>query len=273
VLITGKNSYVGTSVENWLMKEPDKYYVESISVRGEEWKSFDFSTFDVVLHVAGIAHIKETKKNSSEFFRINRDLTFELANTCKSQKVKNFVFISTMSVYGLIGSIKKVQVIDANTIEKPNNYYGLSKLEAEKKISKLIDENFKIAIIRPPMIYGINSPGNYNRLLNFFTHFAVIPNIKNIRSAIKIDKFIHSFVKLINSDFDSGIYIFQDEKYWVTNQVLTQYFKKNKIIIFYSNLLSIFIITFLKRLKTINKVYGNLIYKKTFTFKKIKEMV
>jgi UDP-glucose 4-epimerase len=173
----------------------------------------------------------------------------------------------------LIGSIKKVQVIDANTIEKPNNYYSLSKLEAEKKISKLIDENFKIAIIRPPMIYGINSPGNYNRLLNFFTHFAIIPNIKNIRSAIKIDKFIHSFVKLINSDFDSGIYIFQDEKYWVTNQVLSQYFKKKKIIIFYSNLLSIFIITFLKRLKTINKVYGNLIYKKTFTFKKIKEMV
>ena len=53
VLITGANSYIGTNVEQWLLKEPDKYHVETLDMKDPNWINFDFSKFDVVFHVAG----------------------------------------------------------------------------------------------------------------------------------------------------------------------------------------------------------------------------
>ena len=58
ILIIGKNSYVGGSVKDYLEKWPRKYHIEVISARGDEWKGFDFSRFDVVFYAAGVAHIK-----------------------------------------------------------------------------------------------------------------------------------------------------------------------------------------------------------------------
>jgi len=129
VLITGSNSYVGTTVEKWLMKEPDQFYVETISVRGEAWKSFDFSKFDVVFHVAGIAHIKKTKKNKDLYFKVNKDLAFEVAEKAKDSGVSQFIFMSSMIVYN-----SKETKITKDTIPNPDNFYGKSKLEAEIQI-------------------------------------------------------------------------------------------------------------------------------------------
>ena len=73
VLITGKNSYIGNALENWLAKEPENYQVESIDMKDGSWKERDFSSYDVVFHVAGIAHIKETIDNQDLYYKVKND--------------------------------------------------------------------------------------------------------------------------------------------------------------------------------------------------------
>lgn len=159
ILITGKNSYIGSRFQEWLAKHPDKYKVDAISLRDESWKEKDFSEYDVVYHVAGIAHRKETKENRELYYKVNRDLAYEVAKKSKQDGIKQFIFLSTMSVYGLESG-----VIDEHTPLKPKSNYGKSKLQAEELIKPLEDDSFKIAILRPPMVYGKGCKGNYPRL-------------------------------------------------------------------------------------------------------------
>lgn len=59
ILITGKGSYVGTSLMKWLQQWSDLYSVEFLSLRGEEWRSKDLTKYDVVFHVAALVHKKK----------------------------------------------------------------------------------------------------------------------------------------------------------------------------------------------------------------------
>src|SRR5690606_7124221 len=115
----------------------------------------------VVIHVAGIAHVKETKENADLYYKVNRDLAFEVAKKAKNEGVKQFIFLSSMSVYGIETGIIKI-----NTPTNPKTNYGRSKLEAEELISSIESDSFKVAILRPPMIYGKGCKGNYIRLAN-----------------------------------------------------------------------------------------------------------
>ena len=149
ILITGANSYIGTSFEKWLQQWPDKYYVNTIDMIDGSWRQKSFTGYDVVFHVAGIAHVKETKKNKELYYRVNRDLTYETATKARAEGVKHFIFLSSMSVYGIENG-----VINRNTLLNPTTNYGKSKLQAEKLIQPLNDDSFKVVILRPPMVYG-----------------------------------------------------------------------------------------------------------------------
>src|SRR5690606_35554866 len=138
---------------------PNDYHIEKISLRDDAWKEHDFSKYDVILHVAGIAHRKETKENKELYYRVNRDLTYEVAKKAKSERVSHFIFLSSLSVYGM-----ETGIITRETVPQPKSNYGKSKLEAEELIASLSDEQFNVAILRPPMIYGKNCPGNYSKL-------------------------------------------------------------------------------------------------------------
>ena len=128
-------------MKKWLLKEPDKYHVETLDMKDPNWINFDFSNFDVVFHVAGIAHIKETRKNRDLYYKINRDLAVETAKKAKESGVRQFIFMSSMSVYGLLtGTIK------SNTLPTPTTMYGKSKYEGECEINKLMDDSFKVVI-------------------------------------------------------------------------------------------------------------------------------
>ena len=135
ILITGADSYIGTSVEKWLGKDPEKYQVDTVDMRTDSWKEKDFSPYDVVFHVAGIAHVKETKENQDLYYQVNRDLAYETATKAKSDGVRQFIFLSSMSVYGI-----DTGVIDKNTPVKPKSAYGKSKFQAEELINKLADD-------------------------------------------------------------------------------------------------------------------------------------
>lgn len=156
ILITGANSYIGTSFEKYMAQWPEKYQVDTVDMIDGTWREKDFSGYDTVFHVAGIAHQKETQENAELYYKINRDLAFDTAVKAKTDGVKQFIFLSSMSVYGL-----ETGVITKETVPTPKSNYGKSKLQAEELLNGLADETFKVAILRPPMVYGKGCKGNY----------------------------------------------------------------------------------------------------------------
>lgn len=260
ILITGKNSYIGTSLKKWLVREPEKYTVDTISVRDNLWKEKDFSQYDVVVHVAGIAH-QDTKADQEElYYKVNRDLTIEVATKAKNEGVKQFVYMSSMIVYGASSKVGEAKVITKDTVPNPINFYGKSKLEAEEGIIPLQSGEFNIAILRPPMIYGKGSKGNYPILAKFAKFSPIFPDIENKRSMLFIDN-LTELIRLLIENNDKGIYFPQNEKYVETSNMVKQISKLNKKKIHLTKVANPVIIKFLsKKVNIVNKVFGNLYY-------------
>lgn len=254
ILITGVRSYIGKSLEKWLGNYPDRYSIDTISLRNDLWKEKDFSGYDVVFHVAGIAHIKETKENVDLYYKVNRDLAFDTAKKAKTEGVEQFIFLSSMSVYGIDNG-----VIDKNSPLNPKSNYGNSKLQAEELIKTLGYNGFKIAIIRPPMIYGKGCKGNYPKLANLALKAPFFPDIKNKRSMIYIDN-LCEFVRLLIEDCSSGLFFPQNEKYVCTSELVKTIAeaqgKKIRMTKLFNPLLKLISINI------VNKVFGDLVYEK-----------
>ena len=214
VLITGANSYIGDAVEEYLSEEPNNYQVDIKDTIGWEPKAEDFQDYDVVFNVAGIAHRKETKENQHLYYDINRDLVIKIANNAKAGGVKQFILLSSMSVYGLtVGRITKETPIN------PKNAYGKSKAEADETIEKIEDENFKFACLRPPMVYGKGCKGNYQTLRKFALKSPIFPKYFNKRSMVFIGN-LCEFVKEIIDQERTGVFFPQNEDYVNTSNMV-----------------------------------------------------
>lgn len=187
VLVTGENSYAGRQFEKRINELKINWEIDFISVRNNDWKSKDFSGYDAIYHVAGIVHQKETSENQNLYYIVNNDLTCEIAKKAKKDRVKNFIFLSTMAVYGLVGKIGEDTVISKDTKTEPTSHYGKSKLEAENTLEKLHSIDFNVATLRIPMIYGPDCPGNYSSLRKLVKVSPVFPKINNKRSMIFVD--------------------------------------------------------------------------------------
>lgn len=257
ILITGNTSYAGRSLEKWLLQWPDKYLIEYISLRNEEWKDKDFSLYDVIFHVAAIVHQKEKPEMEELYYRVNRDLTIALANKAKNAGVKQFIFMSTLSVYGLVGTVGKEVMINKDTPCRPNSFYGKSKLEAEGLLERLQNEDFKVAILRVPMIYGPNCPGNYEQLRRITDKTPIFPSINNNRSMIFIDN-LSEFVRLLIDNQDNGLFFPQNLEYINTSYLVALIAKEKHKNIYLSKFLSLGVSLLAIRIKIVNKVFGNL---------------
>lgn len=261
ILITGKNSYIGTSLENWLMREPDKYKVDTVDMKDWSWKEKDFSQYHVVFHVAAVVHQNENTKMKELYLRVNRDLPIEVAKKAKEAGVSQFIFMSTMAVYGEEGKLGQELIINLNTPVKPNTYYGISKVEAEEELKKLNDDKFRVVVLRPPMVYGPNCPGNYSRLEKLAIKLPVFPMIDNKRSMLHIDKLCKCVKEYIDNEVE-GLYFPQDDKYVNTSLMVKELAEKNGKSIHLSKAAGIIIKLIGKRVNLINKVFGNLVYEK-----------
>ncbi len=252
ILITGKDSYIGTSFEKWVAKDSSKYSVDTLDVRNESWDKKSFLGYDVVFHVAGIAHIKETAGNRPLYYRVNRDLAYRVAEKAKNEGVNQFVFLSSMSVYGL-----EKGVINESTLTKPKSSYGKSKIEAEVLIERLRDDSFTVAILRPPMVYGKNCRGNYPKLVNLAIKIPVFPRMDNRRSMIYIDN-LSEFVKLLVDNKSGGLFFPQNAKYVNTSDLV----KKIAELHGKDLLLTKFFNPLLNKINisVFNKVFGSLVY-------------
>lgn len=256
VLITGKTSYIATNLKAWLEKEPDKFEVDLISVRGEDWKSMDFSKYDVVVHAAGIVH---RKSNKNEFFKINSDLTFSIAEKARANRVKQFIFLSTMAVYGENGYLNKDCELNYSTIPNPKTNYAKSKFDGEKRLVPLANSNFKVTILRVPMVYGSNCPGNYAKMKRLVKYVNLYPELYNKRSMISISNLNLKFQEYIEYEI-TGIVLPQDNYYHSTMQILKELGDQLNKKIYFSKLLGYVFLIIFRNLNVIKKMFGNLTY-------------
>lgn len=261
ILITGKNSYVGTSLEKWLGNYPDRYSIELISLRNDSWREKDFSEYDAVVHVAGIAHVSSDPKMEEMYYKVNRDLTIETAKKAKAEGVKQFIFMSSIIVYGDSTSDKRV--IDKNTVPTPSNFYGNSKLQAEEGIKILVNDNFKVVIIRPPMIYGKDSKGNYPKLAKVAQKLPFFPDIENERSMLHIDN-LCEFIKVMIDQEETGLFFPQNAEYVNTSELVNFIAQAHGHKIRMTRLFNP-TIKLLFNIGVVNKLFGNLVYEKSMS--------
>ncbi|MBR3610310.1 MAG: NAD-dependent epimerase/dehydratase family protein [Oscillospiraceae bacterium] len=256
IMITGANSYIGTSFERYIKEYfPNDYSIDITDVTEKSWREKSFIGYDSILHVAGIAHQKETKDNVKLYYEINRDLAVEIAKKAKMDGVKQFVFISSMSVYGM-----NAGVITKETIPEPKSNYGKSKLQAEKEIKKLENTEFKVCILRPPMVYGKGCKGNFNKIKEMVKKLPFFPYIKNERSMIYVDN-LSSFIKMCIDKNVWGLYFPQNRFYISTMDIAKNIaLAMNKKIYFdYLTGLAVWLLRLFSPL--IKKAFGSLIYK------------
>lgn len=268
ILITGANSYIGVSFEKYMEKFGDEYSVDTADMIGDEWKNKDFSTYSVVFHVAGIAHSdngKLTAEKEALYKNVNFTLAVETAKKAKADGVKQFVFMSSAIVYGASAPVGKKKVITAETEPSPANYYGESKLQAEKGITALESETFRTVILRPPMIYGKGCKGNYRALEKFAGKLHFFPYVANERSMLYVDN-LAAFVKLMIDKNESGVFFPQNDEYTNTSlmvkSIAAAHGRKMRLVKGFTPL-----IRFLGLFTgLVNKAFGNLTYDKSLSY-------
>lgn len=256
ILITGKDSYIGTSFESWVSQWPERYKIVTVNTITDEWKRMDFSSFDTVLHVAAIVHKKERKEMTSLYMKVNCDLPFSIAEKAKLEGVKQFVFMSSMNVYGL-----NMGIVSKETPLNPKTLYGKSKSKAEQKLKEIESNNFNIVIIRPPMVYGKQAKGNYGKLAKVAKIVPLFPDIKNQRSMIFIDN-LCELIRLVIDNEERGTFFPQNKEYVQTTELVKNiaevYGKRIHLVGFLNPLINFGF----KKVSYINKIFGNLVYEK-----------
>lgn len=208
ILITGAGSFVGTSVQRYLEKFPEKYAVHTVGTRNEEWRGASFSSYDTVFHVAGLAHAdvqKLSEERQREYYAVNTELAVDVAKKARAEGVKQFIFMSSAIVYGSFAPIGAEKIITADTPLSPDSVYGESKVQAEKGLLALRDESFRVVILRCPMIYGEGAKGNYLILKKLALRLPLFPQVDNRRSMLYIGN-LTEFVRLMIENGESGIF-------------------------------------------------------------------
>ena len=262
ILITGEGSFIGTSVLEYLAKWPDKYTVSVVGTKEEEWKKTDFGGFDAVYHVAGIAHSdvgKVSDEIKKKYYEVNTRLAVDVAAKAKNEGVKQFIFMSSSIVYGDSSPIGVEKIITSDTDCSPANFYGDSKVQAEKGLLALGSDEFRVVILRCPMIYGKGSKGNFPALERIALKYPVFPKISNSRSMLYV-KNLAEFVRLMIENEESGIFWPCNKEYSSTSELVRMIAgcrgKKVRLIPGFSWALKI-----LSRFTGyVNKAFGNLAY-------------
>lgn len=213
VLIAGAGSYIGETFRAYAAEHyPDNFTIDTVDMIDPAWRERNFSSYDVVYHVAGIAHAdvgNVSDETKEKYYTVNTDLAIEVAEKAKADGVKEFIFMSSMIVYGESAPYGVKKVIDEHTVPSPANFYGDSKLQADVGVRGLADDQFKVIVLRPPMIYGKGSKGNYPTLAKLAKKLPVFPDVDNQRSMLYIENLCEFLCQIM-----------QVKKFWQSAVVL-----------------------------------------------------
>ena len=263
ILITGANSYIGTSFENYINTNyPGEYKVDTVDMLDGSWRERSFAGYDAVFHVAGIAH-SDTGKVSDErramYFKVNTELTIETAKKAKADGVKQFIFMSSAIVYGDSAPIGKHKTITIDTVPQPSNFYGDSKLQAENGILPLQSNEFNVVVLRPPMIYGKGCKGNYQILVKLALKLPFFPYVKNERSVLYIEN-LCEFVRLMIDNNEQGVFWPQNAEYSNTSEMVKLIAKAHGRKIYLVKGFRWMLVIMSRFSGLVNKAFGNLTY-------------
>ena len=222
------------------------------------WKQANFSQYDVVFHVAGIAHVDPKPEMAPLYYKVNRDLTVEIAKHAKECGVKQFVFMSSKIVYQSSKDLKE-HVVTLQTEPMPNDFYGDSKLQAEKCLNELSCDSFRVANLRPCMIYGPNGKGNFPRLVWLAQKTPIFPAWHNKRSMLYIDN-LCEFVKHIILNLCEGTFYPQNKELVDTVEVIRYFSQKYNHKVWISKIFNPCVWVAAKFLKPVNKMFASSYY-------------
>ena len=219
ILITGAGSYIGESFKDYAKAHYPALVVDSIDMIDGSWKSKAFSKYDIVYHVAGLAHadvgsVDEATKE--KYYSVNTDLAVEVCKKAKAEGVKEFIFMSSMIVYGDSAPLGKQKVIDKYTVPDPANFYGDSKLQADVAVRDFASDDFKVIVLRPPMIYGKGSKGNYPMLAKLAKALPVFPDVENKRSMLYVENLCEFLCQImsVKSIKENSVVLFPQNSQW-----------------------------------------------------------
>ena len=255
---------MGTSFEQYMNRISEEYHVDTVSTLDNQWSATSFRGYDVVFNVAGIAHISQKKELEPLYYAVNRDLPVAIARKAKDDGVGQFIHMSSMIVYGDMSRVGRDKCVTADTLPQPTTFYGDSKMQADILLDKLQNGSFKVAMIRPPLIYSERALGNFPRLIKIAKTFPMFPNIPNKQSMIYIDN-LCEFIRLLIDNNDCGIFCPQNKEYVNTTEMvkLVAGYKGKRIIT--TRLFNPLLKLLSGRLNIINKAFGNLTYDKSLS--------
>ena len=270
ILITGAGSYVGESVRRYILAKDSSYRIDAVDTMGDNWKKADYTKYDVVFHVAGIAHVNADPKMEPLYYKVNCNLTIVVAKHAKAAGVRQFIFMSSQIVFHESQSLK-AEVLTAETKPAPNGFYGNSKLQAENGLWNLVKnqkENstrsqggnqMKICILRPCMIYGPNAKGNFSRLAKLACKTPVFPEWHNKRSMLYIDNLAEFVKQAIERELEGTFYP-QNRELADTVEIVRYFAKEAGHKIWITKLLNPFVWMGSLVLQPINKMFATYYY-------------
>ncbi|MBI5975582.1 NAD-dependent epimerase/dehydratase family protein [Staphylococcus canis] len=256
ILLTGQTGYMSQRLHDFLTREG--YRVDQISLRSQNWHHHTFEHYDTVIHLAALVHNNQPDATMVDYMNVNYHLTRQLAVKAKAEGVRHFIFFSTMAIYGKEGRLNQSEEINQTTEATPKTPYGISKYKAEQMLLKMHGDTFKVAILRPPMIYGKNAPGNFSKLIKLAKFVPVYPKIDNQRSVLYIET-LEKYIKETIETKAYGIFHPQNAEYMSTNaaiQEMRRVMGKST----YCVKVPRFILKSIAHISIIQKIYGNLFY-------------
>ena len=270
VLILGKNSYIGTSfrqyIEEWY---PNQYEIDSVTLRDDKWKGDTWSVYDSIINVSGKAHISKencVRQQEQEYYHVNYQLACDTAAKAVQEGVRQYIYFSSMSVYGL-GDSEKIVAITSKTKPAPENIYGDSKWKAEQQLQRIVgnEERTNLVILRPPMIYGKGCRGNYQTLAKIAKHVLIFPDYDNERSMLYIGNLCEFLVEILKHE-GGGVYFPQDAEYIRTSEMVRLIGKEHNRKIILISALNPFVCVGKKMPgkigRMVRKAFGSLVYDK-----------
>ena len=252
------------------MAKDSSYRIDAVDTMGDNWKKADYAKYDVVFHVAGIAHVNADPKMEPLYYKVNCNLTIEVAKHAKAAGVRQFIFMSSQIVFHESQSLK-AEVLTAETKPVPNGFYGNSKLQAENGLWNLVKnqkENstrsqggnqMKICILRPCMIYGPNAKGNFSRLAKLACKTPVFPEWHNKRSMLYIDNLAEFVKQAIERELEGTFYP-QNRELADTVEIVRYFAKEAGHKIWITKLLNPFVWMGSLVLQPINKMFATYYY-------------
>ena len=254
ILVTGANGFIGSAVIVSLasthagviraavrksdIKSPERVEVfQNLHLSGNtDWTSA-LQDINVVIHCAARVHLlKDTSTDPLFDFRsVNTDGTLTLARQAAQAGVKRFIFLSTL---GVNGAETFDQAFVADDITQPHSPYAQSKLEAESGLLDLARTSaMSIVVIRPPLVYGPQAPGNFGSLLRVVKKRWPLPlgSVNNKRSFVFLDNLVDLIrCCLTHPNAANQVFLVSDDEDLSTTELLKkmgQVFNKQTLLV------------------------------------------